>query len=94
MQEQAERITQAQQNGEVLDLVEPPDVSVVAKTSRANLGTVTYRDDFDIHIVDPYRVPRDLCEPCMPRIRARVKSGVTDIPGVLVTRKTIAITRR
>jgi hypothetical protein len=94
LKEQAERLKEALKTGEVVDLVEPTDVPVVAKTSRANLGTVTYRDDFDIEIVDPNKVPRDLCDPNMSKIRARVKSGVTDIPGVLVTRKHVPVTRR
>lgn len=92
----AERLRQAEATGEVVDpaTIEPPDVPVVARTSRANLGTVTYREDFDIHIVDPYRVPRDLCEPSLSKIRARVKSGVTKIPGVLVTPKQTTIARK
>jgi len=91
--ENARRAAETEKTGEVLDLVEPPAGPVVAKTSHANLGTVTYRDDFDIRIVEPALVPRDLCEPSMSKIRARVKSGITAIPGVLVTRKTVTVTR-
>ncbi len=93
MQDQAARMRQAQETGEVIEPVDALDVPDVAKTSRPNLGTVTYRDDWDIQIVDANKVPRDLCDPSMPRIRARVKSGVTAIPGVLVTRKVIATAR-
>ncbi len=96
MREAAARAREAQETGEV---VGPPaeaelDAPVVAKTSRSNLGTVTYREDFDIKVVQPDQVPRDLCEPSMARIRARVKSGVTDIPGVLVTKRTVPVARR
>lgn len=93
MEEQALRMREAQHTGEVVDLVDALHIPDVAKTSRSNLGTVTYQDAYDIQIIDPGRVPRDLCDPSMPRIRARVKSGVTDIPGVLVTRKVINTTR-
>ena len=94
LREQAERLKESLHTGEVVEPVEPTGLPVVAKTSRANLGTVTYRDDFEIDIVDPNKVPRDLCDPNMSKIRARVKSGITDIPGVLVTRKTVPIARR
>lgn len=94
MQEQAARITEAATTGEVVDMVDILDIPDVAKTSRTNLGTVTYQDAYDIQVIDPTKVPRDLCEPSLPRIRARVKSGVTDIPGILVTRKVISVARR
>lgn len=89
MQEAAE----AMKTGEVVEPPDALDVPHVAKTSRADMGSVTYREDWDITITDPTLVPRDLCEPSLPRIRARVKSGVTSIPGVLITRKTISVTR-
>ncbi|MFP3898187.1 MAG: hypothetical protein ACLFVD_02640 [Dehalococcoidia bacterium] len=93
MEEQAALMEEAAATGEILDPPDFLDLPDVHKTSRANLGTVTYREDHDIQIVDPNRVPRDLCEPSMTKIRARVKSGVTQIPGVLVTRKTITTAR-
>ena len=96
MAEAAARARESAETGEVIAVpdVTEVDVPLVPRTSRANLGTVTYREDFDIQVVDPGRVPRDLCEPSMPRIRARVKSGVREIPGILITRKTIAVARR
>ena len=93
LEEQAARMREAAQTGEVLEPVDAPGVPNAPKTSRANLGTVTYREDLDVQVIDPGKVPRDLCEPSLPRIRARVKSGVTDIPGVLVTRKVVSSTR-
>jgi len=90
--EQAEKIAEAKDTGEVVDMTEYiPDAP--AKTSHAHLGTVTYREDYDVVIVDPFKVPRELCDPNMSRIRARVKSGVTDIPGVLVTKKFVTVAR-
>jgi len=93
MEAQAARIKEAEQTGEVVEPVELAAVPNVVKTSRANLGTVTYRDDWDVQVVDAAKVPRDLCEPSLPRIRARVRSGVTDIPGVLVTKKPVTVAR-
>jgi len=85
--QEAARIKAARDNGELIQPLSKPVVPELPKTSRAHLGRVTYREDYDIQIVDPDLVPRDLCEPSLPKIRARVKSGVTDIPGVLVSRK-------
>jgi len=94
LEEQAARMKEAQETGEVVEPVELDSVPHVAKTSRAHIGTVTYREDWDIQVVDAAKVPRDLCEPSLPRIRARVKSGVRVIPGVLVNRRTISTTRK
>lgn len=91
--EEAARIAQAKDTGEIIEPLAQPIQVAVEKTSRANLGTVTYRDDYDIQIVDANQVPRELCEPSMPKIRARVKSGVTSIPGVLISKKYITSTR-
>jgi len=92
--EEAARIREAADTGEVLEpLVAKTVEPAVAKTSHTNLGTVSYREDYDIDIVDPSQVPRDLCEPSMSKIRARVKSGITQIPGVLVSPKVVSTAR-
>jgi hypothetical protein len=91
--EEAARMAEARETGEVLELRPAPAPEMPTKTARAHLGTVTYREDYDIQVVDPRRVPRDLCEPSMQRIRARVKSGVTEIPGVLVSKRYITVAR-
>ena len=93
LEEQAARMKEAEETGEALEPIQAPELANVTKTSRAHLGTVTYRQEPDIQVVDPAKVPRDLCEPSLPRIRARVKSGVTNIPGVLVTTKLISVAR-
>lgn len=85
--QEVSRIIEAKENGEVIQPLNKPVALEPPKTSRTNMGKVTYREDYDIQIVDPDLIPRDLCEPSMPKIRARVKSGITDIPGVLVSRK-------
>jgi len=89
--QQAARIAAAKDTGEVIEPLSQSVTPVVAKSSRSNLGLVTYREDYQIEIVNPNLVPRDLCEPSMTKIRARVKSGITDIPGVLVSRKYISV---
>lgn len=91
--QEAARIAATKGTGEIIQPLSKPVVPAVAKSSRAHLGMVTYREDYDIQIVDANLVPRDLCEPSMSRIRARVKSGVTNIPGILVTRKYISSAR-
>lgn len=85
MAELAAKVAESKETGEVVDL--PLEaVQSPRKTSRPEMGTVTYRDAFGIQIVNPDLVPRDLCEPSLSKIRARVKSGIVDIPGVLVTK--------
>jgi len=86
MAEQAAKLAEAELSGEVVDLP-TVEVQAPAKTSRPGMGSMGYRDDLDIQIVQPDLVPRDLCEPSMSKIRARAKSGVKDIPGVLITGK-------
>jgi len=91
--EQAARIAAARDTGEMIEPLARATETEVAKTSHAHLGTVTYREDYDIQIVRPNDVPRDLCEPSMSKIRDRVKSGVLDIPGVLVSKKYTSVAR-
>jgi len=91
MKAQVAQIIEAKETGEIIEL--PTETFEVKKTSHAHLGTVTYRKDYDIQVVNPDLVPRDLCEPSLSKIRLRVKSGVLEIPGVLITEKTITVTR-
>lgn len=90
--EQAARFAAAGE-GEIIEPLSRSVLAEVSKTSRAHLGTVTYRGGHDIQIISPKDVPRDLCEPSMRLIRARVNSGVLDIPGVLVSRKHTPVPR-
>ena len=92
--EQAAKLAEAKETGEVVEVTPTEEVPEAPhKTSHAHLGSVTYREDFDVAIVNPSLVPRDLCDPNISRIRARVKSGVTEIPGVLITKKYITVAR-
>lgn len=93
--EQAAKLAEAKETGEVFQL---PSVQIVPeappKTSHANLGSVTYREDIDVTIVNPLLVPRDLCDPNISRIRALAKSGVKEIPGVLISKKYTTVQRK
>ena len=92
--EQAAKMTESRETGEVVEITPTADVpEAPLKTSHAHLGAVTYREDFDVSIVDPLLVPRELCDPNLTRIRARVKSGIMEIPGVLITKKFITVAR-
>ena len=91
--EEAARLFAARDTGEVVEPLQLPVQEPVQAISRTHLGSVSYKEDYDIQIVRPDLVPRDLCEPSMTKIRARVKSGVTSIPGVVISRKHITTTR-
>jgi len=84
----AEQMREAQENGEIVAPIEQRQVTPLAPTtSHTHLGSVSYIESFDVAITNPDLVPRDLCVPDMVRIRARVKSGVKVIPGVLIIPK-------
>ena len=90
--EEAARIeelqAEAKETGEIVEpLVMQDIIPIPLKTHHTNLGSVTYREGLDIAIINPNLVPRDLCEPSPRKIRARAESGVTDIPGVVITKK-------
>jgi len=86
------RVQEAKETGEVVPLPEL-NSSPPPKTSHANMGMVSYREVFEIQIVDPLLVPRDLCDPVLSKIRKRAESGIVDIPGVIVTKKFVPYTR-
>lgn len=94
MAEQAAKLAEAKETGEVVDL-QPASIvaQAPAKTSQADMGSMGYRDALEIQIVQPDLVPRDLCEPSMSKIRKRAESGVKEIPGVLVTSKFTTVAR-
>lgn len=94
MAEQAAKIAEANETGEIFEICQTSEIiPSIPKTSHANLGSVTYREGIEIIIVEPQKVPRDLCVPSLPLIRARAESGIRDIPGVLITAKTITVAR-
>lgn len=92
--EQATRMAEAEETGEIIAVQTSENIpDAPAKTSQANLGSVTYREVIEVIIVNAALVPRDLCDPNLSRIRARAQSGVTEIPGVLITKKFITVAR-
>jgi hypothetical protein len=90
---QTEAISEAKETGEIIEY-SPVDVPTVAKTSHTHMGSVTYRDDWKFTVTSPDHVPRDLCSPDEKLIRARIKSGIREIPGVLIEAIKIPIARR
>jgi hypothetical protein len=91
--ELAAKIADAKESGEIVDLTLAETVHAPAKTSRAELGTTSYLEGFDIQVINPDLVPRDLCVPDMPKIRARIRSGIKEIPGVLILNRTTIVSR-
>lgn len=87
-----EKRKEADLTGEIIPLPElnttPPP-----KTSHTNMGSVSYREVFEIRIISPDLVPRDLCEPSMSKIRKRAESGITSIDGVICEKKFVPYTR-
>jgi len=99
LMEEAARMEEVQEvakvTGEVVEFQPLDDlVPIPSKTHQANLGSVTYREGIEVEIVNANLVPRDLCEPSLKKIKARAESGITDIPGVVITKKYTPIGRR
>lgn len=94
LQEQAERIAEAKKQGEIVEPTAfvPGELPDVAKTSHADMGRVTYREDIEVMVVDVRLIPRDLMMPDLPRIKARLKSGA-EVPGVVAVKKYITIAK-
>lgn len=88
----AAQINEALQTGEVFQ-PEEAVISPVSKTSHAHVGTVTYKEDWEFTVVEPDLVPRNLCKPDEVKIRAMVKAGAREMPGVLITPRVITTAR-
>lgn len=91
-QDYVDKLAEARQTGEIVPVPRLPTLEQ-PKTSYSGPGSVTYIDGFEIRVIDDYKVPRDLCKPDMVRIRSRVKSGIRQIDGVLITQKFIMRTK-
>jgi hypothetical protein len=91
-QDYVNKLNEAKQTGEIVPVPRLPNIDQ-AKTSYSGPGSVTYIDGFEIRVIDDNKVPRDLCKPDMVRIRSRVKSGIRQIDGVLITQKYIMRTK-
>lgn len=84
-QEEAKKIADSRETGEVYE-APAPIVRPVSQTVRGNMSTATVIESWNYQITDPDAVPRDLCSPDMAKIKARHKSGIKEIPGVLITK--------
>lgn len=87
-----QKTQEAKATGEIIPLP-TLDATLPPKTSKTEMGSITYADGFNYKIVNPDAVPRDLCVPSPYKIRNRIKSGVTAIEGILITPKYRHITR-
>jgi len=99
LMEEAARMEEVQEvakvTGEVVEFQPLDDlVPIPSKTHQANLGSVTYREGIEVEIINANLVPRDLCLPSLKMIKARAESGITDIPGVVITKGYTPIGRR
>ncbi len=82
--EQANAIALAKETGEVVPLTSQTPLDI-PKTSRTDMGSVTYKTKVKVTIVNPDLVPRDLCEPSLKKLQKRAESGVKEIPGCIIT---------
>lgn len=76
---------QAAKNG----MPAPPPIVVpspppMAKTVQSEMGAAQVRTVWDFEIVDETQIPREFLMPNVPAIRAAVKAGVRNIPGVRI----------
>jgi hypothetical protein len=92
MQEQAAKIAESKETGEV---IEPEQVITVpvGQTVRGNMGTTSIKETPEFTIIDENAVERSLCSPDLKKIKARYASGIKEIPGVLITVKTHTVSR-
>ncbi|MCL6611204.1 MAG: siphovirus Gp157 family protein [Peptococcaceae bacterium] len=87
---------QAAKNG----MPAPPPVVVpsqppAAKTIQSDMGAAQVRMVWDFEIVDETQIPREFLMPNVPAIRAAVKAGVRNIPGVKIfQREELAVRAR
>lgn len=71
------------------DLPEPPPPPIpviprAPKTVRSNMGTATVKKVWDFEVLDERQVPREFLIVNEKAIRAAVKAGVRNIPGVQI----------
>lgn len=92
MQEQAAKLAEAKETGEVVE-TEIAVVEAITNKVRGNMSTTSIRETPEFYIADEDKVERSLCSPDVKKIRARYESGIKDIPGVLVTIKRSTVSR-
>jgi len=92
MQEQAKKIEEAKETGEVIEQ-EQAIVAPVTQTVRGNMGSTSIRETFEYRIEDDNAIPRDLCSGDLKKIKAKHQYDKQPIPGVLITVKTHTVSR-
>lgn len=91
-QEEARKMAESRETGEVYQ-APAPITQAVKDTVRGHVSTTSIRETYEYEVIDPNAVPRDLCSPDLQKIKARHKSGVNEIPGVLITKREYTMTR-
>jgi hypothetical protein len=92
MQEQAARLSEAKETGEIIE----NEVAIVQSLDnkvRGNMSTTSIKETPEFDVIEPDKVERSLCSPDLKKIKARYDSGIKDIPGVLVTIKRSTVSR-
>lgn len=92
--EHARLVRQAEKRGETPP--PPPPVPVIpqtAKTVAGTVGSVTTRKEWDFEIVDETLIPREYLMVNEAKIRAVVRAGVRNIPGVRIFEREVLAVR-
>jgi len=64
-----------------------PTIQAAPKTIKSDLGATQVRTVWDFEIEDETKIPREFLQPNITAIRAAVKAGVRNIPGVRIFQK-------
>lgn len=92
MQEQAKKIEESKETGEVIEKVEAI-APQIGNTVRGNMGSTSIRETPEFTIMNDADVPADLKSADLKKIKAWYALGHKDIPGVLITVKTHTVSR-
>lgn len=89
--EQAQKIAEAKETGEVVDPVRAV-TQPVGQTVKGNQGTTNIRETPEFLVIDEQALPRECLSPDLKKIKAYYQLR-KDIPGVLVTMKSHTVSR-
>ena len=92
MQEQAQRIADSKETGEIVEL-EQRVTQPVSNTIRGNMGTTGIRETAEFTVVDEDKVPPELKTTDLKKVKAWYALGHKDIPGILITIKQSTVSR-
>ena len=91
-QEQAAKIAEARETGEVIEL-EQKIVEPVQSSIRGQMSTTSIKETPEFTVIKPDEVERHLCSPDLKKIKSWYSLGNNDIKGVLITSKTHTVSR-